>query len=456
MMTHGYSKIGKTGEHPVMSRRQFLHYAAAASLPLAGFAFVPGCAVDPVTGQQQLMLMNRDQEIAVDKQQSPFQFSSDYGITQDASLNHYVSQVGQNMLPKVHRQDMPYNFHCVNATYVNAYAFPGGSIAATRGILLELDNEAELAALLGHELGHVNARHAAEQQTKGQISAMLISGLSVLASTQGAGMGELTQQLGALGQGLFLAKYSRNNEREADALGHQYMTGAHYNSKGFVGLMEILDAMHKSQSNSVQMLFATHPMSRERLDMAIQRDSGEYKATHDYPLNRDRYMDHTASLRQQEKAIRKMQEGEKYLAQEKYDQAQTAFKDALKDGDRDYTAHVLTAKCMLIQEKFQDAETHAARAMQLYPAETQAHYIAGLAHLSLKKPGRASEDFKECDRLLPGNPQVTFYRGYALDNDGRKQPAAQQYTAFLKEINYASNKYSQYAYKRLKAWGYVN
>lgn len=438
-----------------ISRRDFLRYSAVAALPLAGLGLATGCAVDPVTGRQQLMLMSREQEIAIDKQHAPFQFSSDYGITQDTKLNTYVAEVGNGMLPVVHRTDMPYTFQCVNATYVNAYAFPGGSIAVTRGILLELENEAELAALLGHELGHVNARHSAEQNSKGQISGLLIGGLSILASTQGSGLGELTQQLGALGQGLFLSSYSRDNEREADALGHEYMTRSNYSSKGFVGLMDMLNSMNQSKANSVQMLFATHPMSHERLDMAVERDTGQYRNTHNFPLNRDRYMDATAVLRQQAGAIKKMQEGEKYLAQEKYDDAAASLKAAVKAADRDYTAHVLTAKCMLIQKKNADAAAHARSAKEIYPGESQGYYISGLANLAIEKPGPAHEDFKRCDELLPGNPQVTFYRGYALDKSGQQQPAADRYAAYLKAINYASNKYSQYAYQRLKAWGYV-
>ena len=446
----------KQREKAVISRRQFLEWASAAALSGAWTGLLAGCAADPVTGRQQLMLMSRDQEIAVDRQQAPFQFSSDCGITQDRALNQYVDEVGRALLPVVHRKDMPYNFHCVNATYVNAYAFPGGSIAVTRGILLELDNEAELAALLGHELGHVNARHAAEQQTKGQVSSILVGGLAILASTQGSGFGDIAQQMGSLGQGLFLARYSRENEREADALGHEYMTGAGYNSRGFVSLMEMLNEMHTSQPSSFEMLFATHPMSRERLDSALQRDSSIYRSTHDFSLNRDRFMDRTAKLRRQKKAINKIQEGEKYLAQKKYDEAGTALKEAVKMADGDYTAHVLAAKCMILREQYQEAAAHADRAKSLYPGEVQGHYLAGLAYLSLGKPGQAQQEFKTCNALLPGNPQVTFYRGYAFDRDGQRQEAAGQYTEYLRQINYAANTYSRYAVKRLKTWGYVN
>ncbi len=440
----------------IVSRRDFLKYSAMTYGAFTGLAFLAGCAKDPVTGRNQLMMMSREQEIGIDKKQSPFQFSSDYGVTQDTALNQYIDEVGTGMLSHVHRSDMPYNFQCVNAVYINAYAFPGGSIALTRGILLDLDNEAELAALMGHELGHVNARHSAEQASKGQLSSLLVGGLSVLAGTQGAGLGQLTQQLGALSQGLFLSSYSRANEREADLLGQEYMVKAGYSSKGFVGLMEMLNSLNKAKPSSTQMLFATHPMSSERLQAAVQRDRNQYKNSRSFPLNRERYMDKIASLRQKKGAVRKMQEGEKYLAKEEYDNAETAFKSAIQQVKHDYTAHVLMAKCLLIRENSSQALSYANAAKNLYPTEPQGYFLAGLSNLAEKKHSRAYKDFEKCDALLPGNPQLTFYKGYSLDNSGQKEPAAKNYAAYLKQIDYQSNKFSQHAYKRLKAWGYAN
>lgn len=436
-----------------LTRRQFLQFSAMVSA--AGLLPLWGCAKDPVTGRTQLMMVTRDQEIAIDRQQSPFQFSSDYGIIQDAALNQYIRQVGRDLVPYTHRPDMPYNFQCVNATYINAYAFPGGSIAVTRGILLSLENEAELAALLGHELGHVNARHTAQQVSKSQLSSLFVGGLAILADSQSKGMGNLTQQLGALGQGLYLAKYSRDNEREADFLGHDYMVKAGYGSPGFVGLMEMLNTLNKQKPTSAQMLFSTHPMSDERLTAAVQRDRGPYAPSKNAPLHRERYMDQTAALRKIKPAIQQMQEGEKYLAQEKYDQAQTAFASALNQAKNDYTAHVLMAKCQLIQKKNETAASYATAAIDLYPAEPQGHYVAGLAHVGAGQFSKAFDNFNTCDRLLPGNPQLTFYKGYSQDKMGRQPAAANDYAAYLKMVNYQSNQYSQHAYKRLKEWGYV-
>ena len=118
---------------------------------MSAAGFIVGCAANPVTGKPQFMMVSEAQEIEIDKQHSPHQFSSDYGTLQDTSLNNYIDQTGKKLAARTHRPHMPYSFRGVNATYVNAYAFPGGSIAATRGILLALENESQLAALLGHE-----------------------------------------------------------------------------------------------------------------------------------------------------------------------------------------------------------------------------------------------------------------------------------------------------------------
>ncbi|MBU8909859.1 MAG: M48 family metalloprotease [Desulfobacterales bacterium] len=439
----------------LISRRLFLKYGAAMSASIAGPIFFTGCDVDPVTGKKQLMMISRQQEIGIDKQQSSFQFSSDYGITRDAKVNRYVADVGKRLLPNVHRPDMPYNFQCVNATYINAYAFPGGSIAVTRGILLKLDNEAELASLLGHELGHVNARHSAEQMSKGRLSSMLVSGLSVAASTQGSGLGELTQQLGILGQGLLLSRYSRDNEREADYLGNEYMVKAGYPSRGFVGLMEMLDSLHKANPGSARVLFSTHPMNAERLSAAVQREKGIYRHTKDYLLNRERYMDNIASLRAKKRGIELLQQGEKHLAKKEYDKAEKTFKKSINKLKNDYTAHVLMSKCLILREKPALALSYAGRAKKLYPAEIQGYYIAGIANSGLKKYGKAYHNFAKCDQLLPGNPQMTFFKGYCLDKKDDTKHAADNYMAYLKMINYQPNKYSKYAYNRLKEWGYA-
>ena len=130
-MKHGFGDRIFKGD---LSRRDFLKLTSVATAGAAISSTIVGCAVDPVTGEKQLVLMSEQQEIAVDEQQSPHQFSSDYGVVQDRELNNYLREVGDTLASRSHRPQMPYNYQVVNATYVNAYTFPAGSMATTRGI----------------------------------------------------------------------------------------------------------------------------------------------------------------------------------------------------------------------------------------------------------------------------------------------------------------------------------
>lgn len=431
-----------------LTRRDFLWLS---SLAAAGYVF--GCATDPVTGKKQFMLVSEDTEVQIDRQFSPIQISSDFGAVQDSQLNNYVSQVGNKMAAKSHRTHMPYSFRVVNATYVNAYAFPGGTIAATRGIMLSLDNEAELAALLGHELGHVNARHSAEQMSKGQLTQAVVGGVSVLAGTQSAALGSLAGQLGQISAGALLASYSRGNEREADALGMKYMVGAGYGSEGFIGLMDMLNSMSKHKSTSVDLLFATHPMSQERYDTAVQEANTQYQSALNGPLYRERYMDHTARLRARKKAIEEIEKGQSQLAKRKYDAASDHFRRALKKAPNDYVALCMISKSSLIQKKYAAGRQYAEMAQKAYPQEAQAYHLSGFAKIQLKDFEGAYEEFDTYDRLLPGNPNIIFFKGYSQEGMGNTRQAANLYHRYLQVVQ--QGQYAQHAYRRLVDWGYV-
>lgn len=431
------------------TRREFLALASAATL-----GTLAGCAANPVTGENQLMLMSEADEVGVDKQQSPLQFSSDYGASQDRALNAYLQQVGGRMASLSHRPQMPYSFRCVNAVYINAYAFPGGSIAATRGILLRLNNEAELAALLGHEIGHVNARHSASQMSKGIVTQLALAGAAVaVGMTAGETAGEVAASLGMLGAGALLASYSRDNEREADALGMEYMVRAGYSPQGMVGLMGLLNSLHKGQPSSAEMLFATHPMSDERYANMTQAATTHYAAARSYPVQRERYMDYTAGLRARRGAIEALQHGEEAMGGKHYPQAESQFRSALQQAPDDYAGLVLMSKCLLVQKRPGDAQVFTDRAKQIYPNEAQASHLGGVARLRRKQFDGAYQQFAEAERLLPGNPSSTLLKGIALEGGGRRREAAQEYQRYLQRVQ--EGKGAQHATQRLKEWGYL-
>ncbi len=434
--------------HGGVTRRRFMWLTG-----LSAAAVASGCATNPVTGKSQFMTVSAEEEVQIDRQYSPMQFSDDYGPVQDAELNAYVSGIGRAMVPQTHRPDMPYSFRVVNATYINAYAFPGGSIACTRGILLNLDSEAELAALLGHEIGHVNARHTAEQMSKGQLSSILVGGLSIIADVAAPGMGQVASALGGFGAGAFLASYSRENERQADALGTEYMVKAGYGPDGMVGLMEMLNSLNKSKPSSIELMFATHPMSDERYQNAVQAVKTTYASSRGLPLHRERYMDKTARLRSIKGAIEEMQKGDKALGSKNYGQAEGHYQNALRQAPNDYAGLVSMAKCQLVQKKYSEGATYARQAKAVYPQEAQGHHLSGFAELNLKQYDAAYRDFQASQRLLPGNPSTIFFMGYAQEGMNRRTEAAQEYRRYLQQVR--QGKYAQHAQQRLVEWGYA-
>ena len=430
-----------------ITRRDFLWLSSMAAAGL-----MAGCATNPVTGKSQFMLISEDDEIKLDKQNSLIQFSADYGPVQDKNLNDYIDRTGKNLAKQTHRPHLPYSFRAVNATYVNAYAFPGGSIAVTRGILLALENEAELAALLGHELGHVNARHTAQQMSKAVLTQTVVGSVSVLAGTQGALYGQLASQVGAIGAGALLASYSRDNEREADGLAMEYMVRSDYNPKGMIGLMEMLQNLSKRKPGAIELMFATHPMGEERYKTVVQTVNSKYKSALNRSLYRERYMDNTTRLRALKGPIEEMQNGEKEMGKRNFSQADAHFRQALKLAPDDYAALVYMATSQLIQKNYAVGRQYADMAQKVYPQEAQAYHLSGFAKIQIRDFEGAVQEFATCQQVLPGNPNTIFFKGYAYEGAQNIKQAASEYHHYLQTVQQGDK--AQYAYNRLRQWGY--
>jgi predicted Zn-dependent protease len=431
-----------------MTRREFLVLSGAAVASLA-----TGCATNPVTGESQFMLFTEANEREWDRLHAPHQFSADYGVFPDPALNAYVADVGARLAAISHRPHMPYSFRVLNAVHVNAYTFPAGSIGVTRGILLSMESESELAALLGHEIAHVNYRHAASRMSQA-LAAQLVVGLGVMAiAAKKEKYAALAAGLGALGSGLLLAKYSRDDERQADQGGHAYLVTAGYHPDGMGDLMERLVALQEREPTLLEIMFASHPMSRERLDTARQRALGEYAAMRDRPPLREAYMDRTASVRAQRDAILAMQKALRAFDEGRVEEADVFLAEARRRAPSDYAALVLSAKLKLAQNRFQEALALALAARQALPGEAQAIHLCGMARLKQGQYDAAWQEFEQYDQTLPGNPEMAFWKGYALEQMQRLQPAAQEYLRYLQSG--AEGEQAQYAYQRLVQWGVI-
>ncbi len=447
---NAFEQLARSLERNRVTRRQALWLLGMGTASVSTLG-LQGCAASPVTGKTILVGMSEAQERSIDAQMSPHQFSQDLGAIQDPAVNSYVSGLGQRLHRSSHRPGMPYSYRVLNANYVNAYTFPGGAMGVTRGILTELDNEAELAALLGHEIAHVNARHAAQRQGQTLLAQAALAGLNIAA--QDSGWGALAGLGGQLGASALLASYSRDNEREADALGQEYMVRAGYPATGMTALHQLLVDQEKQAPGLLQTMFSSHPMSTERRETARQLAATRYAASNRANPGRERFMDSTASLRRIKPTIDACKNGETAMSRKDYRTAQTQFQTALQRTPRDYAANVRMAQCLQAQGRENQAMQYAETAQKIYPQEAQAHKIGGVLALSQRNPAAAFAAFERFDRMLPGDPGITFLKGVSLEGMGDRQRAAQQYASYLQLTR--QGQAAEYAVSRLRGWGMV-
>ncbi|HVG12512.1 MAG TPA: M48 family metalloprotease [Flavisolibacter sp.] len=224
----------------------------------ASLVIINSCATNPVTGKRQVVLMSEEQELAMGKEADP-QIVAQYGLYQDAGLQSFITQKGKEMVAVSHRPNISYEFRIVDSDVLNAFAIPG-YVYFTRGIMAHFNNEAEFAGVLGHEIGHITARHSVSQQTKSTLSQIGLIGAMVV-SPQLAQFGEVASQ----GLGLFLLKFGRDAERQSDELGVEYSTKIGYDASEMAGFFNTLQRMSQaSGAEELPNFLSTHPNPGER------------------------------------------------------------------------------------------------------------------------------------------------------------------------------------------------
>lgn len=233
-----------------------------------------GCAVNPATGRTDFVMMSEQQEIEMGRSYAQ-EIAKQYPRYADEKLQAYVQQVGERVARHGHRSHLNYSFTVIDSPDVNAFAIPGGHIYIHRGLMAYLDSEAQLAAVLGHEVGHVTARHSVRQQS--QSTAWNILGQAVAIGTGVGAAGDLTNVLG----GAIVSGYGRDMELEADGFGAQYLARAGYDPQAMIEVVEVLksqedfardEARAKGQEvapSGYHGLFDTHPDNDTRLRQVV-------------------------------------------------------------------------------------------------------------------------------------------------------------------------------------------
>jgi len=216
-----------------------------------------GCSRNPVTGKKELSLMSESQEISMGRSYDP-QIVEQYGLYENKNLQAFINAKGKEMAAISHRPNLPYDFKILDSPVVNAFAVPGGYVYFTRGIMAHFNNEAEFAGVLGHEIGHITAKHSARQQTTQLLTQILFIG-GIIVSKDFREFADVAQQ----GIGLMFLKNSRSHETESDELGVEYSTKVGYDAKYMAGFFNTLKRLSGDEGRLPTFL-STHPDPGDR------------------------------------------------------------------------------------------------------------------------------------------------------------------------------------------------
>lgn len=243
------------------------------------------CAKNPVTGRNELMLMSREQEIAMGQQSDP-EIVAFFGVYEDERLQKFISEKGKQMTAVSHRKELPYEFKIVDSPVVNAFAVPGGFVYFTRGIMAHFNNEAQFAGVLGHEIGHITARHSAKQYSNAMLGQVGLVAGSII-SPEFAQVADLAQT----GLQLLFLKFGRDAESQSDKLGVEYSTKIGYDASEMAGFFSTLDRL-SSGGEEVPTFLSTHPdpADRERKVEKLAADWRRKTKATDLDVNRDSYL----------------------------------------------------------------------------------------------------------------------------------------------------------------------
>lgn len=267
-------------------KKRYSTYIQSTAFILS-ISMILSCATNPVTGKKQINLMGEQQEIQLGASYDP-QVVAQFGLYQNDQIQKFIDEKGQEMAKISHRPELKWTFRVVDSPVINAFAVPGGYVYFTRGILAHFNNEAEFAGVLGHEIGHVTARHAASQYTKQTLGQVLFIG-GLVVSKEFRQFADVAQQ----SMGLLFLKFGRDDESQSDQLGVEYSTKIGYDAVEMADFFQTLNRLRKeSGAGEVPTFMSTHPDPVDRYNK-VGKMAREWQAQTpetEFKVNRDSYL----------------------------------------------------------------------------------------------------------------------------------------------------------------------
>jgi predicted Zn-dependent protease len=381
---------------------------------------ISGCAVNPVTGRTELSIVkfSEEEEVALGAQAFAPAVQQQGGFYRDRDLEGYVQEVGMRIARASHRPNLKYQYRVLNSSVPNAFAVPGGFIVINRGLLVTLGSEAEMAAVLAHETGHVTAKHSLAAYQRAVAGNVLLSGVSIV-----TGGSMAAQALGSVTANLLQSGFSRDQEREADALGIDYMVKAGYSPEGMVRLQEFFWTKLEGKEDPmwIEGLFRTHPFSKERLENTRAKVAKDYPGTvknSAYLLNEAPFRERTARLREVQKAYEIADRGDALLKEKKYDEALAKYREAARMEPEQAPFYSSAGQVNMIKKNTAAAEEDLRKAISLDGEYFEPRLLLGAIRYQRKEYRAAIPELEKSMDLMPTREAATMLsKSYAALGD---------------------------------------
>jgi predicted Zn-dependent protease len=382
------------------------------------FTLLYGCAINPVTGRRELTLVSEAGEIKIGEENYLFSRQSQGGqYIVEPELTAYVNAVGQRIARVSDRPHLPYEFVVLNNSVPNAWALPGGKIAVNRGLLLELKSEAELAAVLAHEIIHAAARHGAKSIERGLVLQTGLIGVGLAVSDSRSR--NIAVGAASVGAALVNRRYSRSAELEADYYGMKYMTLAGYDPEAAIALQKTFVRLSKEKrSNWLSGLFATHPPSQERVDANVATAA-------DLPqggrIGDEEYQSKIGGLKKTKAAYEAHDRGRTFLDKGKMTKALHSADRAIAGEPGEALFYGLKGDTRAKQGRYREALSDYDEAIRRNNGFFQFFLQRGLVREKLGDLRGAREDLRKSTSLYPSAHAYNSLGTIALTNGERKR-----------------------------------
>lgn len=411
-----------------MKKLSFTRPRMAIVPVLVAFMLASGCAVNPVTGKSQLSLIGENEERQLGQEHYTPTIQTQGGrFYLDPELTVYIQEVGNKLAEVSDRPDLPYEFAVLNSNVPNAWALPGGKIAINRGLLVKLDDEAQLASVLGHEIVHAAARHSVQRMQQGMLLSAGMAGLGLALGNNE--WGGLIMGGAAVGGQMALSQYSQAHELESDRYGIEYMVEAGYDPQAAVELQELFLQLSEGRSSSfLDGLFATHPPSQKRVEE--NRRLAQELGT-DGVRNRDRYQKMVAEAKRLQPAYDLHDEALRIAGEGDYDTALNKVNQALKLAPNEAAFHATRARLHEAMNSPDKAKADFNRAVELYPEMFSYRLYRGLNRLEHGDVQGAQADLEASAQIVPTT--IAYLRlGDIAAHQGDANKAAAYYNEVAK------------------------